>query len=470
MALMHDNEEWAVADFRRALASLYLLRYCLAALTLWAFVYGTAVLALRGAVGLSRGDLLWGLASLPVALVPAIVLALRRLPSAAALRAVLDQHGRCGGLLMAGAEYPLGEWSASLPRVRVPQLSWRGGRTWGLFGIACAFLALGFIVPQSIASLGGSRLDVTREVERLKEQIEVLKKEKVIDAERAEALKIKLDQLAREASGRDPVKTLEALDYAQDEVRKAAQETAEKAARKMEEMSRAEALADSIDKKGGKMTDAQMKEALQQLAALARKAAEENELLEDELDPETMEAIKKGKLTPEQVKKLVDALKKGKEGMSDKMDKLVKAKIIDADTLKKCDKAGKCDKDALIAYLKENGAKSDLTELLEEGGKGGTDEGPGPTKLKFGDESNEDGVKFKEEELPPSQQQALREAQLSGISKGAPPLGKEKPQAGASGALDRAKAGGGSAMTQVVLPRHKGAVERYFERPAQPRK
>src|SRR5690242_19385764 len=100
---MDHTEDRTIADFRRALASLYLLRYTLAALTLWAFVYGTAVLALRGAVGLSRLDLLWGLASLPAALVPAVVLALRRLPSAVAVRAVLDQHGRCGGLLMAGA-------------------------------------------------------------------------------------------------------------------------------------------------------------------------------------------------------------------------------------------------------------------------------------------------------------------------------------------------------------------------------
>ncbi len=466
---MRDNEDRAIADFRRQLAFVYFLRYGLGALTLWLFVFGVAVLALRGAVGLGRLDLLWGLLGLPVALVPAGVLALRRLPSTTAVRAVLDQHGRCGGLLMAGADHSLGDWSASLPRLQAPALRWRGRRTWGLCGVACAFVALGFLVPQSIASLGGSRLDVSREVERLKEQIDVLEKEKVLERERAEALKIKLDQLSREASGKDPVKTLEALDYVQNDVRKSAQEAAEKAARKMEEMSRAEALADAIEKNGGKLTDAQLTEALNELAALARKAAEENELLDDELDAETLEAIKKGKLTPEMAKKLADALKKGKEATSEKVGKLLRAKLISADDLKKCDKAGKCDKAALAAYLKENGARSDLTELMEEGGKGGLDRGPGPTKLKFGDESTEDGVKFKEEELPPSQQQALRESQLSGISMGAPPLGKEKPKAGASGALKGAKSGGGSAMTQVVLPRHRGAVGRYFERPGRPR-
>jgi hypothetical protein len=467
---MSNNEDRAIADFRRSLASLYLLRNGLVALTLWAFIYGTAVLALRGAVGLSRLDLLWGLASLPLVLVPAVVLALRRLPTTAAVRAVLDQHGRCGGLLMAGAEFPLGDWSARLPEVRVPRLRWRGRRNWGLFAVACAFVALGFLVPQSLASLGGSRLDVSREVERLKEQLEVLQKEKILDPERAQDLKMKLDQLLRDASGKDPVKTLEALDHVQDLVKQEAQKASEKAAQKMEEMARAEAMAEAIEKNGSKLEGPQLNEAMNELAALARKAADENELLQDELDPELLDAIKKGKLTPEMAKKLAEALKKGMEKTEARVGKLVKAKLISADTLKKCDEAGKCDGAALAAYLKENG-KEELKDLLEQEGKGGVgDDPPGKTRLKFGDESSEDGVKFKEEELPPSQQQALRDSQLSGISKGAPPKGKEKPQRGGSGALDQAKAGGGSAMTQVVLPRHKGAVERYFDRPGRPKK
>src|SRR5262245_48207391 len=187
---MRPNEERAIADFRRALAGLYLLRYGLAALTIWAFVYGTAVLALSGAVGLSRIDLLWGLASLPLVLAPAVWLALRRLPARDRVRAVLDHHGRCGGLLMAGAEHSLKDWQSALPDVRQPDLRWRGGRSWAAFVVAVAFVALGFLVPQSIASLGSSRLDVGREVDRLKDQLDVLQKEKIVEAERAEALKI----------------------------------------------------------------------------------------------------------------------------------------------------------------------------------------------------------------------------------------------------------------------------------------
>ena len=46
-------------------------------------------------------------------------------------------------------------------------------------------------------------------------------------------------------------------------------------------------------------------------------------------------------------------------------------------------------------------------------------------------------MKFKEEELPIGEQQNLKDSQLSGISQGAPNIGKEKAVAGGAGALDK---------------------------------
>jgi hypothetical protein len=471
---MKSNDDRAIEQLRHRLGGLYLVKYSLAALTVWAFLYGTAVLALRGAVGLAREDLVWGLASLPVAWLPAMFLAWRRLPSTQALRAVIDQHSRCGGLLMAGDEHPLDAWQSSLPVLRLPALQWRGQRALALFAGGLCFVALGFLVPQGFADLAGPRLDVNREVDKLTQQVDVLKEEKVIGQERADALSAKLEQLRRDASGKDPAKTLEALDHVQEVASKAAQDAAESAARKAEQLARAETMAEALDKMGGKMDPQQLTEAMNELAALAKKAATEKELLEMGLDEETMEALKKGdKLTKEQLKKLADALKSGKMALSKKVGKLVKARLLDASALEKCDKAGKCNCEGLAAYLKENGCKSDLADALaktEDPGRGGTTRGPGPAKLTFGDETTEDGFKFKEEELPPAALQAMKDSQLSGLSAGTPNIGKEKATAGGSGALSGSKSGGGSASTQVVLPRHRGAVERYFDRPAKPKK
>jgi hypothetical protein len=74
-------------------------------------------------------------------------------------------------------------------------------------------------------------------------------------------------------------------------------------------------------------------------------------------------------------------------------------------------------------------------------------------------------VKFKEETLPESEVASLKRSQVLAVSRGKP--GKEAPGGPAgSGALEGAAAGGGSANTQVILPRHRGTVERYFDRPA----
>ncbi|MCI0684813.1 MAG: hypothetical protein L0Y71_22175 [Gemmataceae bacterium] len=56
---------------------------------------------------------------------------------------------------------------------------------------------------------------------------------------------------------------------------------------------------------------------------------------------------------------------------------------------------------------------------------------------------------------------------LIGVGQSDPDKNQQKsPSQG--GALTNARAGGGSANTQVILPRHRAAVERFFVRPAAP--
>ncbi len=98
---MTPPHEKAITHFRLRLALALALKYGLAAATVWAFAWGTAVLVLRAAYDVPRPALLWGLAALPLAVGPALWRALRRLPSRAAVRALLDRHSGCGGLLMA---------------------------------------------------------------------------------------------------------------------------------------------------------------------------------------------------------------------------------------------------------------------------------------------------------------------------------------------------------------------------------
>jgi hypothetical protein len=83
------------------------------------------------------------------------------------------------------------------------------------------------------------------------------------------------------------------------------------------------------------------------------------------------------------------------------------------------------------------------------------------------DPTSDDGFKFKEEALPPSAVQALKDSIKIGTvgrSRPGPGPGTNPDGSASTGALDGAKTGDGSANTQVVLPRHRQAVERYFDR------
>ena len=76
--------------------------------------------------------------------------------------------------------------------------------------------------------------------------------------------------------------------------------------------------------------------------------------------------------------------------------------------------------------------------------------------------SDENGAKFKEKALPPGSVAGLQDSQLVGLSASAPEV--QKGNLAAHGALNNSATGGGSAHTQTVLPKHKGAVKKYFDR------
>ena len=107
-----------------------------------------------------------------------------------------------------------------------------------------------------------------------------------------------------------------------------------------------------------------------------------------------------------------------------------------------------------------------MKELAQgEWGQCGLDRGPGPAPMLYGAPSDETGTDFQEQKLQPSI--PLEQAKLAGVTITAPEVtGGEAILS--KGALSQAGAGGGSALTAPVLPQHRGAVNRFFDRPARP--
>ncbi len=465
-----NMQDKAIRLFRRRLAVLFVLKYALPLMTVWAFVWGIAVLVLRAAAGVERRPLLWGLLGLAGCVLAALVLARRRLPADNAVRALLDEQSGCGGLLMADGEQELGGWRQQLPALALPRIHWNGRRACTLLAIAVGFVLLSFAAPQGLADLSAtSPLEIDREVTRLIEQIALLKAEAILDPARAESLKDKLADLREHSSGKDPVRTLEALDHLRNLTGATAREAAEKNTRKNERLGEAQALTEMLSKSADMLSPKLKSEALAELAGLMNKSGLDLKQLAQHLDPELMKAMQEKMLDPEQLKKLAEALSDTKLDLAGQVEKMHKAGLIDAELLSKCLQAGECDCDGLREFLRENKSNASLADLLshcKKGGRGGISRGPGAAPLTWSKPGSEEGFKFKEEVLPPGVLASLKSSQRPlPANRSAQIVIHAKPDGSASsGSLSGATAGSGSANTDVILPRHRASVARYFER------
>jgi hypothetical protein len=457
----HDQ---SIRRFIRRLALLLAFKQSLTFVTVWLFTWGAVALVLRAASAMPRRQLLWGATGIAVAVIAAAALSRKRLPSRDSVRALLDNRNDCGGLLMAGADAEVGAWR--IPEITLPRLRWRKARAFGLLAASFAFVLISLLAPVRFATINAARpMDVSREVENLSAQIEALKEAQIIEEARAEALEQKLDQLSQEASGASPAKTWEALDHLNDAVEKAAKEAAETANARQERLARAEALAEGLMAGADQLDSKTMTEAMRTLGKMTQDAIKENESLAGDLSPETLEAIKSGSLKAENLKDVSKALSQSKSALNQKLSKLSQSGRINPNSLKSGAQANRRDNSGLAQFLKENAEKISVEEATLQwyGGKGGVDRGRGDAAMTWTDGSSEKGARFKEKVLPPSSVAGLNDSQLVGLSASAPTV--STGGVAAHGALNSAASGGGSAYTQTILPRHRGAVKRYFDRP-----
>jgi hypothetical protein len=343
-----------IQQFRLRLAGLFVLKYALPLATVWGFVWGTAVIALRAA-GVERKPLLWGMMGLAACLAAALLRARRHMPPATAIRALLDEQSGCGGLLMAGAEQELGGWRQRMPALQSPRLHWDGRRAGTLLAVAAGFVLLSFLAPQGLADLiSSSPLEIDQEIGKLLQQIALLKGESLLDPTRAETLAEKAAQLREHSTGKDPARTLEALDHMRHLTQEAARQAAEQSTGRSQHFGEAQVMAEALLRNADLLDPQLMKEVLAELNGLLGK---------DGFPPEVMEALRQQKFDAEQMKKLAGALHGNMAQLIDRMEKLQKAGLIDAETLARCREAGECDLEGLRAFLKDKSGKVSLADF-----------------------------------------------------------------------------------------------------------
>jgi len=454
------------------MAAVLFLRYALRLLAAWCFAWGLAVLLMRAVWGIASGPLLWGTAGLVPAAAVACVLALRRTPSRPALRAVLDRASGCGGLLMAGAEVPLGAWHDRLPAIGRPGLRWRSRPLIIVTVAACTFLVFSFAIPRRYVAISPHRpLNIQGEVAEFREQIEALREEQIIEPQQADELEEALARAAAEASAENPAETWEALDHLEDAVTKAAADPAEEALHQTEQLGKAESLARALAADADALKPEAMTAAMKKLAEMLDEAAAENEALREGGFQQALEGCKAGGLSAEAALELAGCLGLSKEAIAARLGRLVEARLIDAELLQMNELLGRCSGEGLAAFLAEAGGLGlpieDLIEqwLVAAPGYGGIDRGRGDAPMTKMEPARSEGTDFTEQALPPATVADLKQSRLLGVSLGAPAVGTDAEPA-AFGALKGTAVGGGSAHTYVPLPRHKRTVRRYFEREA----
>jgi len=171
-----------------------------------------------------------------------------------------------------------------------------------------------------------------------------------------------------------------------------------------------------------------------------------------------------------ELKKLLNQLEKGQKTISGKIGNLKKVKLIDPRDVqlkegKDSPEGEESDSDVYMKCEGKNGKPSDKVLLIpsDDGGNGGISRGKGDAALQYSGKTDELGVKFKEEILPPADVNAFKKAQSIGTAIAAPNL-DSSAVAPVGGTLDGAKSGGGNAFSQRILPRYRSTVKRYFLR------
>lgn len=466
---MNPSHASALQSFARQLQWLLTLRLGVQFATVWFFIWGIVVLALRIA---GAHDTFW-LALGLLGVVPLIIFAgfsaRKQTPSASKIRASYDRMNECGGIVMAAETLDARAWLEQLPGAVVPKFQWRSGRPLLLLAVSAVFAATALLLPERLTHFASKApLEIGQIVEQLHAEVKTLAQEKIVDEKKSADLQNQLAQLQKDASGYDPSKTWEALDHIKQANADAAKQATEEAIKKTESLAEAQTLAQAMKQAAEMgMDPATAAQSAQALAAMLNMAKLEQGILNGQIPPELLQNLSglEG-LNKEQLEKLLKALEMNKAALTSAVSNLANLKMIDPAKLGQCKNAGQCaNPGALAKYLSECQGGNCKSEVLfswyVKRGRGGPGGGGPEAPMNFDNDTSEDNLKFQEHSLPQSSH--LTDAQTVGVSKTAPELAKNDV-AVESGALNNAQAGGGSGNAQVILPEHRQAVQRFFKR------
>ena len=465
--------EQAVTQLRWRIQWVLLVKYLSQGLVAALFAWGTMIIACRATGGVSFAVQLGvGGAAVVIAAIVAMVLAWRKVPDRKKLIAAIDCESEGGGLLMSLAELgSLGDWSTQLREMKTPRYRWQSRKTLAMIATGLIFAAFSLLLPdKTVNALAGQRkLDISNQVQDINSKLEKLQEEKILEADKVEELKQELKRIQQNAEAEGPIKTWEAIDHLNDKLAKEAQNAAEELLKEQEKYETAEAMAEALKEQLASEENTQgptaeeMQDLANEMSNMLGDIAGDDEFLNDlkqQIDEQGLDS-----LTQEQLECLAEKMSEKCKDCQGRMNNLKSGRMVDPNRLKDFSDCKPCDGQSLKDFLDGQckGACSCDGEC-ESGnpGNGGISRGPGSAKIQFNHDTQESDADMNERALEPDYVDMESSVKM-GVTRNAPTPNRAGSATEEGGAVTDTTGVAGSSGRDAVLPKHRGAVKRFFD-------
>ena len=414
--------------------------------------------------------------------------------------ACVDAYNKAGGLLI--SEYETGDLSWSFfrkTRYAVPEINIQEDykRLLGILLIALLFVGGSFYVPLlNLNKYSNRRINISKKVSEIKEQIELLQQEDIISSEERVKLETALDEIEKKSNNESPGITFEALDQMSEKLRYEASDEMKKRIKDMEVLKKLENFAKEAKKANGdtKKIQEELEKLKKQLRQLGLDEAQINDLLNNYLgDSMTGNGINNSNMgnlskslnkigrahvwTPvkeygnkqdnsgnannsnnDSGKNVQNSSRNGEYGASSNSENSQSGK--DGDSSNSGNNQSGKDGDSGNS---ENGQVSNDGSLNMIGdGEGGIGKGGGKTPMTFGDKTSDHNAKYHDETLPSVNPESAVGATSLGIGIADPEVSREKEKYN-TGSIKYINYGENSLNKKNILPKHRNAVKNYFK-------
>lgn len=462
--------------------------------TAWNFIAGVIFLVLRHLQYFQIDFIGFSAAGLPVCFLAGMAVASRQIVSDEKLVALIDSCNNAGGLLLASFETGDLAWeNRTATELQLPEFA--VDYTQRLPGLLLSLVFLLLCVNVPVYSLSGKndpRIQFKEMREAALEQIEILAETGAIEIQEAEILKGTVEQISEASDRNDPSKTFEALDQLQEKLRHESALESQKEMDRLEELGSLSSLADKLSDNQGDLE--KMKEAARELmkqlsqSEMGQKmqqqgAGDLSRSIEKALSDEVFSAEE----AQNAAKELKDYIAGQAEKIKESAGKMLKARLIDRQTFEKLQSEGRIkpltaeelarnpDAEIIVAPGEAGqsgdgkageGQSGELQMLLENGqpgipGGAGRDSGTAP--LQYNRKTSEHGVTLTDEQLPAPKGSSLDNSITIGMGITAPQLLSDDNTPSAT-PVNWKQPGKLSGESDIILPRHRNAVKKYFDR------